>query len=142
MSESRFRIKNIPAALVDRFWKYAEPYVKRALDHTSGEVSAANLKEYAQNGFVQLWLVSEGEKVVAAITTEIILYPQRKHLRIITLAGSNAPEWTADVDTIMDDWARVSGCVAIEAFVRKGYVPVLSKYGYKFKHSVIVKEIE
>lgn len=139
---ARYHVSSIPARLVDHFWKFAEPYIKRALDHTSGEFTPEDIKQFAKDQYIQLWLVSEGEKVVAAVTTEIVVYPSRKHLRVITLAGSNAPEWTGLVDTILQDWAKVSGCNAIEAFVRKGYVPVLNKYGYVFKYSTVVKDVE
>lgn len=138
---SEFNVRSIPPALVDRFWHYAEPYIKRALDHTSGEFLVEDLKRFCKDNYVQLWLVAEGNRVVAAVTTEVVVYPQRKHLRVITLAGSKAPEWTGQVDTILNDWARSQGCNAMEAFVRKGYVPILAKHGYKFKYSTVVKDV-
>lgn len=133
-------VRGIPSTLVDRFWKYAEPYVKRALDHTSGEFLPADIRQYCKDQVCQLWLVAEGSRVVGAITTEIVVYPQRKHCRIVTLGGSKAPEWTGLADTIVGNWAREQGCNAMEAFVRKGYVPVLAKYGFKLKYTAVVKE--
>lgn len=138
---SEFHVRQIPPSLVDRFWQYAEPYIKRALDHTSGEWSPDDLKMFVKDNMIQLWLVSEGDRVVAAITTELVNYPNRKHCRVITLAGSKAPEWTPHVDTILCDFARAEGCNGMEAFVRKGYVPVLAKFGYQPKYTVIVKEL-
>jgi hypothetical protein len=136
-----FNVRNIPAPLVERFWPYAEPYIKRALDHTSGEFRPEDIQSFARDSYIQLWLVNEGNRVVGAVTTEIVTYPNRKHCRVITLAGSKAAEWTGLVDTIIADWARSEGCNAVEAFVRKGYVPVLAKHGFKFKYSVIVKDV-
>jgi hypothetical protein len=138
---SEFRVRNIPVALVERFWPYAEPYIKRALDHTSGEFLPEDIRSFALQGIIQLWLVSEGNRIVGAVTTETVLYPKRKHCRIITLAGSQAAEWTHLVDTIVADWAKTEGCDAVEAFVRKGYVPTLTKLGFKFKYCAIVKDI-
>lgn len=137
---SPFRLSPIPAPLVDRFWAFAEPYVKRALDRTSGEWNAEDIRRYAKDSTIQLWLVSEGDRVVGAVTTEIVIYPNRKHCRIITLAGSRGLEWTELVDTIIGSWAKDEGCDGIEAFVRKGYVPTLTKYGYQFKYSVVIKD--
>lgn len=142
MEESKFRIRGIPSELVDRFWKYAEPYVKRALDHTSGEFTPTDIRDYCRNQVIQLWLIAEGERVIGACTTEIVVYPQRKHCRVVTLGGTKAPEWTSLLDTILAAWAKEQGCVAMEAFVRKGYVPVLGKYGYKPKYTALVREIE
>ena len=139
---SDFHVRSIPASLVDRFWQYAEPYVTRALDHTSGEFTPDDIRRFAKDNYIQLWLVSEGNRVVAAVTTEVVVYPQRKHLRVITLAGSKAPEWTGQVDTILAEWAKSQGCNALEAFVRKGYVPTLTKLNWVYKYATIVKELE
>ena len=137
----KFFIRGIPAPMVERFWQFAEPYVKRALDHTSGEYKPDDLKMLCKDRAMQLWLISEGEKVIGACTTEIALYPNKKHCRIRTLAGSKAPEWADSLDIMLQDWAKKQGCDAIEAFVRKGFVPVLSNYSYKHKYSVVLKEI-
>lgn len=136
-----FHIRGIPSNMVERFWSLAEPYVKRALDRTSGEFLPADLKMLCKDKVIQLWLVSENERVIGAVTTEIVVYPNRKHCRVITLAGSKAPEWTGDLDIILCGWAKEQGCAAIEAFVRKGYVPVLANYGYTHKYSAVFKEV-
>lgn len=137
-----FHIRGIPAPMVERFWPLAEPYVKRALDRTSGEYTPDDLKSMCKDRIVQLWLVTEGERAIGAVTTEIVVYPRRKHCRVITLAGTKAPEWSGTLlDIILPEWARKEGCVAIEAFVRKGYVGVLAGYGFKHKYSAVFKEV-
>lgn len=137
----KFHIRGIPANLVDHFWPFAEPFIKRALDHANGEFQPSDLKSYCKDRVVQLWLVSENDRIIAAATTEIVNYPRRRHCRVITLAGSKAPEWTGLLDIILAEWAKQQGCHAMEAYVRKGYVPVLAKHGYKHKYSAVVKEI-
>ena len=137
-----FHVRGIPPELIDQFWKYAEPYIKRALDHTSGEFLPSDIQTYCKAGLVQLWLVSEDSRVVAAITSEIVNYPRRRHCRIVTLAGSRAAEWTEQADTIIGAWAAQQGCIALEAFVRKGYVPVLMKQGFKQKYAAVIKPLE
>lgn len=141
VEEACFIIRPIPAMLIDRLWLNAEPFIKRALDHANGEFLPADIKQFCKDRVVQLWLVTESNKVIGACTTEIVNYPRRRHCRVITLAGSRAAEWTGQLDTILADWARQQGCSAIEAYVRKGYVPVLAKHGYKHKYSAIIKEI-
>lgn len=138
----KFRVRGIPAAMVDRFWTLAEPYIKRALDHTRGEFAPEDIKAYCKDRIIQLWLVSEGERIIAAATTEIVTYPQKKHCRVVTLAGSRAVEWTPLLDVVLTEWAKEQGCDAMEAFVRKGYVSVLANYGYKHMYSAVFKELE
>lgn len=139
---TKYRIRGIPANLIDRFWPFAEPYIKRALDHTRGEFLPSDIKDYCKDRIIQLWLVSENERVIAAATTEIITYPRKKHCRVVTLAGSKAVEWTQLLDVVLAGWAREQGCDAMEAYVRKGYAPVLANYGYKHMYSAVFKELE
>lgn len=142
MSETVYHVRGIPANMVDRFWALAEPYVKRALDHTIGEFTPADIKRYCKDKVMQLWLVSADERIVGAVTTELVVYPSRKHLLVATLGGSKSPEWIQLVIDTLSDWAKTQGCSALEARTRKGFVPVLiNNYSFKHKSSIVYKEI-
>ncbi|HEX7766350.1 MAG TPA: hypothetical protein VF443_06515 [Nitrospira sp.] len=136
----KYKIRGIPAPLVDHFWKQCEPFVKRALEHNTGEVVATDIRDFCKERLAQLWVVIEGEKIVGVCTTEIVNYPQKRHCRIFTLAGTGR-EWFPELDIILCAWARENGCQAIEAIVRKGFVPILVNYGGKHKYSTVVKEL-
>lgn len=141
-TEQQFHIQGIPPALVDKFWPFAEPYIKRALDHSAGEYSHLDLKEFCKNTAAQLWLITHHERVIAAVTTQLIAYPKRSCCRIITLAGSHAEEWTEPVLLpAITAWAKTHGCTVLDAQVRKGYVPKLIQYGFKHKCSTVFREI-
>jgi hypothetical protein len=136
-----YTMQGIPAQLVDHFWPFAEPYIKRALDHTSGEFVAGDFKQLCMDRTIQLWLVNSGERIVGAITTEIVQYPNKKHCRVITIAGSGFAEWVNLADTTLCTWAASQQCDAMETYVRRGFVPKLQPIGYKQKHVVMVKEL-
>jgi len=138
---SDYVVRGIPALLVERMWHLAEPYVKRALDHSAGEIAATDLKRSCMERDAQLWLVKSGERVVGAAITEIVFYPQRKHCIVITIAGSHFPEWMGLIDETLDKWAAAQGCTVMEAHVRRGLVPRLAPLGYKHMHSIVYKEI-
>lgn len=140
-TDHSFRIRGIPAELVDHFWKLAEPYIKRALEHANGEFTPDDLRHFCKDRTVQLWLVNEGEKVIGAATTEIVNYPAKKHCRIITVAGSRFQEWALDLDIILCAWAKEHQCKTIEAAVRKGFVNPLTTYGYKQKYVIVAKDL-
>lgn len=142
MTENGYQIRGIPSEMVEGMWRYAEPYIKRALDHTSGELFPEDLKSACQNRTVQLWLIVQENRVVAAITTEIVQYPRRKHCRIITLSGSDAAAWTKPLDEVLMKWAKEQGCHALEAYVRKGYVPKLALLGFKHRYSAVHKMLD
>lgn len=134
-------MRGIPSHMVASMWHFAEPYVKRALDHTNGEFLPSDFRQMCEDRLVQLWLISKGNRVVGAITTEIVIYPHRKHCRVITLGGSNFAGWVDVADATLCEWAKNQGCAALETYVRKGLVPKLTPLAYKHKHSVLVKEL-
>lgn len=140
-AEPAYYVRGIPFNMIEQFWQYAEPYVKRALDHANGEFTPLDLKKSCLVRDAQLWLVMKKERIVAAAITQIVNYPQRRHARVITLAGTGGDEWTAILDDALHQWGKANGCNAIEAFVRKGYVQKLAQYGYKHKYSCIIKEM-
>lgn len=137
----KYKIQGIPSPLVDHFWKQCEPFIKRALDHNCGEVVPDDIRRLCRDRAAQLWIVTEQDKIVGVCTTEVVNYPQKRHCRIFTLAGSGR-DWFQDLDIIVCAWARAQGCQAVEAHVRKGFVPILVNFGGKHKYSTVVKELE
>lgn len=140
--EDVYTIRGIPVPLLDRFWPFAIPYIKRALDHASGEFEVEDVKTFCTNRDMQLWLISHNaERVVGAGTTEIIIYPRRKICRIVTLSGSNFKEWASIVEPALLEWAQANGCDGMEAWVRRGFVPTLKEMGYSPKFNCVIKDI-
>lgn len=135
-------IRGIPASLVETFWHFAAPYVKRALDHTNGEFDHTDFRNFCQNRDMQLWIVAKPDRVVGAITTELVVYPHRKHLRVITLAGAEFPQWIGLANAVLDEYAKAHDCDAIECFTRRGFVKKLEPCGYKQRHCVLLKDLK
>lgn len=138
---STLNIRGIPSPLVDHFWKQCEPFIKRALDHSHGEMTASDIREFAKAGLVQLWVVVEGSRIVATCTSEIIIYPRLKRCRILTLAGNNSTDWAEVANIFIEKWALEQGCVGMEAITRKGLIPKLQNIGYSYKQAIMVKEL-
>lgn len=135
-------VRGIPSPMVESLWKYAEPFVLRALEHSSGETDPAHMKHHCQQRNAQLWLISHGAKVVGAATTEIVNYDCKKHLRIITVGGNDFAAWMEAFDNEMCQWAKSLDCDAVEAAVRKGFINKLSGIGYQHRYSVVVKKLD
>ena len=137
-----YTIRGIPNELVPKVWRFAEPFIKRALDHTFGELSHEDVMRMVMARDAQLWMISrEDKRIVGAGTTQLINYPQMTACRIITLAGSEFDEWREEAHAFIEAWAKDSGATCIENYVRKGFVPKLKEMGYKHRYSVLHKEI-
>lgn len=136
-----YNIQGIPQEAVDKLWRFAEPYVKRSLEHTFGELSCDNIRDFCLGGDMQLWMIVKERRVVGAGTTQLVIYPQMKTCRVITLAGSEFDEWMDQAHMAIEVWADNMGCAAMEAYVRKGFVKKLSEIGYKHRYSVVHKSL-
>jgi hypothetical protein len=140
---SLYNIRGIPPQSVNDLWRFAEPFIKRALDHTFGEVSADDIRQACENTQMQLWMITKESRVVGAGSTQIVIYPQMKVCRIVTLAGSEFDEWKDFAHMNLEMWAETQqGCSGMEAFCRKGFIPKLLEIGYRHKYSVAHKSLK
>lgn len=139
--QANYWVRGIPAPLVETFWHYAVPYIKRALDHASGEFEHTDLRKFCQERDMQLWLIARPGRVVGAGTTEIVVYPRRKHLRIVTLSGSEFEQWMPIADVAMEEFARANGCHALECYARRGFAKRLDGIGYRLRHCALFKPL-
>lgn len=137
-----YHIRGIPKQSVNDLWRFAEPFVKRALDHTYGEIDAPAIRMFCSDGEMQLWMIVNDARVVGAGTTQIVIYPCRKVARVVTLAGSAFDEWKALAHATIETWAADHACDAMEVYVRKGFVPKLKELGYGHRYSVMHKSLK
>lgn len=137
-----YQIRGIPQRSVETLWKFAEPFIKRALDHTFGELSIEDIRQACLTENMQLWMCLKGTRVIGAGTTMIVLHPQMKVCRIVTLSGAEFDQWVHQCNMHIELWAESMGCVGMEAYVRKGFVPKLIEIGFKHRYSVVHKSFK
>lgn len=137
-----YQIRGIPYNMVKDVWQFAEPFIKRALDHTFGELSHEDVKHMCLARDMQLWMIYRSDRrMVGAGTTQIIPYPQKTACRIVTLAGTDFDAWREEAHTIIRAWGKSCGCHCMEVYVRKGFVPRMKEMGYMHRYSVMHMDI-
>lgn len=134
-------IRGVNAEQVPMFWKHGEAFIKRALDHANGELTHEDIRTACERRDMQLWMIATKDAVVGALSTEIVQYPQKRMVRVVTVAGKGFEEWAGEMNKILDEWGRAQGCKGIEAYVRSGFVKKLAHYGYVKKYEMVSKEI-
>lgn len=137
-----YHIRAIPKQNVNAIWRFAEPFVKRALDHTFGEIDAEAIRLFCGDGEMQLWMIVNGSRVVGATTTQLILYPCQKVCRIVTVAGTEFDEWKAASHAVIEAWAMDNACDSMETYIRKGFVTKLKELGYAHRYAVMHKSLK
>jgi len=119
------------------YWPTISPILLRARDKGQEESSMTDYMKKILNGVAQCWVVLEGDQIIGAGLTEIIYYAQHKTLHIILFAGSDFEE-QSKMFPVVEQYAKDSGCKAIEQWGRAGWAKTLPKYVPGFKQAYVV----
>jgi hypothetical protein len=111
------------------------PMLSRAVSYSGGRYTIGDLREELLDQRRQLWVVFEPEKadlnVVAAFTTQIGEYPQRRVLRVDFLAGESMGDWIMQVQHMLTRYAVDHECSGLEMTGRSGWIGHLEKLGWQ-----------
>ena len=127
---------------VEDLWFGARPLIQKALNHAEGALSTTDVLRMILNGQMHLWVGFQDNQIFTAIVTEFINYPRHKICRIITTAtetGHDLDEWYPTMLKHVEEFALNEGCVALEAWCRKG---LARKLDWDHEHSVVYKVIK
>ena len=120
-------------------WEEVVPLLARVAPHTEGEMEPDDYIEPLTHGDMQLWVVVENKRINAALVTQIIPYPQKRILRLISLAGDNFQD-IKDFLEMVEVFALKNGCTALEMWGRKGWKKLLSDW--KDSYIVYTKDLK
>ncbi len=120
-------------------WEEVSPLLDRVKEHTAGELETDDYLEPLTHGDMQLWIATEQSDVHAVMVTQLITYPQKKILRIITLAGEDFEE-IRSFQEMIEGFAIKLGCTALEMWGRKGWKKLLPDW--KDTYIVYTKDLK
>ena len=86
----------VPREAIDIVWKDVEKMLAKSVDTSKGKYYIQDIYNDLTKGFYNLWLVIDNngkEKVIAAITTRLIEYPNRKAMALDWVGGKRMNEW-------------------------------------------------
>jgi len=111
----------------------------RVTSHTEGELEPDDFIEPLTHGEMQLWIAIEDKEIIAALITQVIPYPQKKVLRLISLAGEDFSKFK-DFISMVESFAIRSECSSLEMWGRKGWKKLLPDW--KDSYIVFTKDIK
>lgn len=134
----------IPHTEVPLTWHLYSPLVQEALDYSRGECLLEDIYQMAASGGMQVWVAAdEKEKrtaiVEAVMITQIIVYPRKRFLRIVVLAGTSVHRFD-DGWEVIENWAIDQECHGVESFARRGFQRWAKGSGFREYYSVIGKD--
>lgn len=117
------------------FFDQAAPLIAKALKYADGELTVWDVKKLVQEGLMQLWIGYDGDEAETVMVTEISLFPAKKVVRVVALAGRIAPY--LHVWELVKEWAVMNGAVEIEAWCRPAMTRLLRRYGFTKRYEVV-----
>ena len=138
------QVTGINHRVVERGWQGGRPFVVGALEDGQGEMTIGDVLMLLGERKMQLWVVHDGENVVAAGVTEIAEFPRRKICicRLFSSKHDNLSEMLPLFQTIKE-WAAANGCDGIEVHGRRnmgwarklpGFEPAYTILREDFRH--------
>ena len=139
VAEPSCKVALVEAEDIDMVWDDVSPLIEKALRHAEGELIPDDIKKHLDSANLRLWVALKDKDVIAAMVTEIIQYPRKKIVRVITLAGKDMSLWY-DFLPMLEGYAIRHGCSSLEAWSRKGMARKLKDW--KHSYDIITKDLK
>ena len=133
---------------VEEVWPHVREGVQKAMLHSDSVMAGDDFLVELNNGKVRLWVFISEKEIVGHMITELIRYPRKSFVRVLTMECSGGEKgmtgmdlWAKFVPTV-EEYALMHGCSHLEAYTRKGMVRALEPKGWKHEYSIVTKQIE
>ena len=141
-SEANCKVVLIQPDDLEMLWDEVVPLIEAALKYSEGEVIPEDLIKPIKIGKMQLWTALSEGSVIASMITEIVVYPRKRVLRVITIAGKDGrgmSRWYGFLP-LVEGFALSNNCSSLEAWTRKGMAKKLTDWEHKYM--VITKDLK
>jgi len=135
----------VPREAIDIVWPDVINMLNKAVETSKGKYHINDIYEDLTKGFYNLWLIidDKGEdKVVAALTTRLIKYPNRSAMAMDWVGGKRMAEWLPIAMKKLSSFAKDCGCSHLEGYGRKAWIKVLKRYNWKPEYIAYRMEID
>ena len=136
------KVSAAPKESVKYIWKDVEKVLKESVETAIGKMKMIDVLKGILEGTYVLWVVFEEDKIVAAFTTRIIKYPQRKSMALDWVGGSRMKEWLDIGMEKVIDFAIQNDCQHLEGYGRKAWGRALRKHKFYPEYIAFRMEIE
>lgn len=121
----------VPKLYLDAVWPDVVRALEKSVGTSKGKFGMDDIYVGLQNDTYLLWLILDGDDVIAAATSRIVPYPSGQNgLAIDWLGGTRMAEWLPLLQRVMSGHAKQNNCTHLEAYGRKAWGRWLAKYGW------------
>ena len=125
------KVSLVPSKAVRHVWKDVEKILKKSVATAKDKSDTIDVLAGILNDVYVLWVVmDEEDSIIAAFTTRLLVYPQRKALALDFVGGTRMKEWNDQLIDTMRKYANELECSHLEGYGRKAWGRSLHKYGF------------
>ena len=139
MDISRLKAQIVQPEDVAYIWDKVAPLLARVKEHSEGEAEPDDFLEALTHGDMQLWIATKDSNMHSVMVTQIVTYPQKQILRVISIAGSDFKK-LYEFNDMIESFAIKTGCSAMELWGRKGWKKMLPDW--ESNYIVYTKELK
>ncbi len=137
----RLSVSEVPIDSVESVWISQLKMINSGLRRGQGDATSANeMLASIKNGKMSLWVVHDGDQVVAVVVVSVLRTPTITKLMVHLIAGSRLGDWA---DLLQEKLLQCKDLVeadCIEASCRLGLAKYLTKKGWSKK--AIIMELQ
>lgn len=139
---NNFKIAALPQTFIEPVWHLIEPHIARVTEIVDDETTPMHIKEKALIGEVLIITISEGDKIIAALTADIRTYDTgMKALHLPHLGGDKFFQWRDQLNIVVNAIAKDFDCQQLRIVGRRGWVKALKDLGWEEQYVVLKKDI-
>jgi len=132
---------HVPTELMDKYLPAIEPLISKALDRNNGEMDWGDVSTLLRCGQYKLFITYNTHSIIQATIVKVVEHPKYNALSIILMGGSDIHKWGKSFHEVMVKYAKHYDCRTIEFTGRKGWIKLMSQFGYKEGNVKLVKEL-
>jgi hypothetical protein len=122
---------------VSQVWPFVAHLIKSAMVR-GGLSDFGSVEQDVKQNLALLWLVWDGEKVMAAAVTQLTTNNGLKVCTIVACGGEHRERWLFLIGKL-EDHARDEGCARVRICGRRGWTKALD--GYRVRSVILEKEV-
>lgn len=126
----------VPPSATEIVWPTVEPMLARAVETSGGRFTITSVLHSILAGHSALWVVLDGEDIVATLTTRVSDLPGTRVLIMDWIGGSRLKEWLPLAQETLMRYGRQYGCTELQGAGRRGWQRVLRAHGWKPDYTV------
>lgn len=134
----------VPNKCLEDIWPAAVGHLRRAIGSVKNKYTEASVWYAISQGELQLWVVIDEEnddEIVAAVTTRIMDYPERRAMAIDWVGGKKMSVWLDDIMEVLVGFAKRHDCDHIEGYGRPAWGRAMERFGMKPEYTAYRMEI-